>query len=88
MTMVLVKTGIWFYDGDHLSSIEIFKDNIWTPPDEPPEPSPPRDADGYYYFAKISVTGGSEARSICYGSAESVMKAEAKRVLSPITWFD
>ncbi|HWF64569.1 MAG TPA: hypothetical protein VN685_08165 [Rhizomicrobium sp.] len=92
MAEILVATGTWFSDGDRQRRVQIFKDSSWaplpTPPDERPEAPPPRDAQGFYYFARITVTGNGSTRTILYGSTDGAMTAAAKMVASPIRWAD
>ena len=93
MAEILVATGTWFHDGDHQRRVQIFKDNSWTPlptpPREPAEAPPPRDSQGYYYFARIAGTGDrGSTRTILYGSTDGAMTAAAKMVASPIRWAD
>jgi hypothetical protein len=93
MAEILVATGTWVHDGDHPRRVEIFKDNTWTPlptpPDERPEAPPPRDAQGYSYFARVTVSGGGgSTRTILYGSTDGAMTAAARMLASPIRWAD
>ncbi len=89
MAAIIVKTGSWLYDGDHVSRVEVFKESVWTPlpspPDDPDRP-PPRDAHGYFYYARYTVTGGGVGQTRAFASVEEATNAVEKLLPSTIKW--
>jgi hypothetical protein len=92
MAAILVKTGTWLYDGDHLGQVKVFKDNVWEPSlmpsDDYVEEPPPVDKDGFYYYARFAILSDFSGGTPSFGSLQDAMEGAAAKLPSPVKWAD
>ena len=89
MARVLIKAGIWLYDGTHESRVEIFRDNAplrSEPPEDGPYPPPPTDPDGFYHYAQVTIPGGGSWQQKLFDTAQGAIDHVTRLLPSSIKW--
>ena len=86
----VVKQGTWLYDGTVPCEVEVIKSNYFErpEPDEDKVPGyPPRDADGNFYFVRLTLKGIARGVFKCFGSSDEAVQGVMKKLVGPIHWL-